>query len=370
MITSSSKYWKDMNCVLEKPSQNCSFYVSENGPPSFDDLPKGISCAIYHPLHLDGNVGNRPDKEIEEDIISFIKTHDEGDNGNVTELTQESLQRLFSTPSVMAILRKDNKIIGTMISPIFRVKYKRVNRKPLNILSSYSTFLCVDKLYRKQGLAMALIRSIMQEGFQRYGINHGYYMTFNKHHNINTSIESWYRPINLKKSKQAGFDLESFGNSAVKQRLAYHVCKPTLLPVKATLKSYDLVQKILRQRYEGNFCLAPTYKEFGWLCNCFDIYTVGDYGLFMLFPITSYIYRTKQRVRNGHLSLMIGDVLSHVLWAANETNYDLVYGWCCGDVTTERVTNVKGIITAAETQLELYNTTTPIPPNNMFVPLF
>lgn len=384
-----SKHWADMNCVLnssliEKSNQH-AFYISENEPPDFI-LPAGITYIIYHPLHMDGQLGNAPDEETKLRIMEFIRVNDCTDSGNVTELSRESLDRLFLTPSVMAVLfsslesecgtsstsRKDDKIIGTMISPIFRAQYG-----DFSLLTSYTTFLCVAKDYREKGLAMILIRAVMKEGYTRYGINHGYYMTFTPHHSISNEIKSWYRPINIKKAGEAGFTLQTFsakgdrGNSSTHQRLAYHIPKPSVLPIKATPESYDLVMKILRQGCSsGKLCLTPTKQEFDWLCNCFDIYIVGTASLFMLFPMSSIISSTGKRVRNAQVALMIGDVLSHALWIANENKYDLLYGWCGGDITREKVVAIKGLITVARSFVELYNSKFNIPNNSMSVPLF
>jgi len=86
----------------------------------------------------------------------------------------------------MAVLFHDKKIIGTMISPIFCANYKG----SFEFLISYTTFLCVAKEFRDKRLAMALIRAVMMKGYTRYGINYGYYMTFNPHHDINNEIKS------------------------------------------------------------------------------------------------------------------------------------------------------------------------------------
>lgn len=369
------------------PNQH-AFYISEKEPPDFI-LPKGITCIIYHPLHMDGKLGTTPDEETKLRIMDFIRVNDCTDSGNITELSRESLNRLFSTPSLMAVLltsseresgtssasHEDAKIIGTMISPIFRSQYE-----DFTFLTSYTTFLCVAKEYREKGLAMILIRAVMKEGYTRYGINHGYYMTFTSHHSISNEIKSWYRPINIKKADESGFTLQTFStkgdrgkssNNKIRQRLAYYIPNPSILPIKATPESYDLVMKIFKQRRNsGQLYLIPTKIEFNWLCNCFDIYTVGTDSLFMLFPMNSIISSTGKSVRNAQVALMIGDVLSHALWIANENKYDLLYGWCGGDITKEKVVAIKGLITVARSFIELYNSKFNIPNSSMSVPLF
>lgn len=316
---------------------------------------------------MNGKHGPIPDEQTKSRIINFIKINDCTGSGNVTELSSESLERLLSTPNILAVLIKNNNIIGTMISPIFRAKYK-----DFSLLTSYTTFLCVDKKHREQGLAMTLIRAVMKEAHSRYNLCHGYYMSSTPHHNIHNEIKSWYRPINIKKSGEAGFTMKSFkndrgGSSTTKQRLAYHVSKPSILPIKASPLFYELILRILQK---GDLYLTPTYQEFEWLCKCFDIYTVNNDSMFMLFPMVSFISSTGKRVRNAQVALMIGDVLSHALWVANDNKYDLLYGWCAGDITEDRVSNIKGLITTDKSCLEFYNTRIAIPNNNIMVPIF
>jgi len=79
--------------------------------------------------------------------------------------------------------------------------------------------------------------------------------------------------------------------------------------------------------------------------------------------MVSIISSSGKSVRNAQLALMIGDVLPQALWLANENKYDLLYGWCGGDITSECVSNIKGLITVAKSYLKLYNTRFNIPNN-------
>ena len=328
----------------------------DNSTPLDPIISDNITCIIYHPLHLNGNIGEVPDKE---PIMKFIKLHDKTDSGNITELSLNSFTRILSTPCFIGILFKNGEIIGTMFTLIFRTT---------QLLTTYTTFLCIHKSEREQGLAMILIRSIMKEGYLKYGITHGYYMSYNTHHDINVIINSWYRPINISKLSIAGFTLQDFSNiklADTKQRLYYHVVTPKILPIKATIKSYQLFTIIAKH---GTIYLTPTKQEYKWLLQCFDIYLVGTSGLFMLFPISCIISSTK--IYSANLSLMIGDVLPQVLWIAKENNYDLLYGWYTGDITTEKVSSIKGLTTVATQYLEFYNTKQPTLPDNFLMPIF
>lgn len=375
-LSESSMHWNQMNCPLNTSLNQVesSFYISQKAPPDFI-LPPGITCKIYHPLHMDGSKGEPISQDSKNAIMKFIREHDRTDSGNTTELSQESFARLTSTATVIAVLYKEgdlgtsNEIIGTMFSIIFRAQ----TSGNCDLITSYTTFLCVANEFRDAGLAMALIRAIMKEGYIRYGIMHGYYMTADHHHRIHSKIDSWYRPINVQKASDAGFTLESFsrsndrGSIVNRQKIAYHISNPSLLPTKVTSDSYGKVLRILKK---GDFYLNPTPVEFSALCKCFDIYTVGNDSLFMLFPMSIVIGSTGKKIRNAQVPLMIGNVLPQALWVAAENKYDMLYGWCGGDITPERVSGIRGLITTATSFVELYNTQTMIPINKFMVPLF
>lgn len=376
----SQLHWNQMNCVLNPnlDKNNGDFLISQEAPVDFI-LPSNMSCKVYETIKLTGSSGDTIDLQLKEEIMNFIKINDCTDTGNVTELSNESLTRFLQTPGGITVLYYKNSIIGIMLSIILRCIYDNNSSKAiednsssslrsLSLLSSYNTFLCVHKDYRNQGLAMIIIRAAMLAAYKEYRINHGYFMTMSPHQPINIKIESWYRPINVNKSRDAGFTLGTFrrkGDIKLLQRIGYFIAKPDVLPIKCT--NYNLVKKILSI---GKFHLDPTEQEFQMLIKCFDIYTVNDNSLFMLFPMHSLICSTGKRVRNAQLALMIGDVMQHALFIAKEDNYDLLYGWCAGDITVERVQKSKGIITSAVTYLEYYNTAKIIKQNELFVPLF
>lgn len=376
MEQQNGMHWNQMNCILNKKldntiinSEKSQFYISENPPPDYIS-PDGITLKTYHPINLNGDICDTIDDDIINKIIKFIGVNDVTGTGNITELSKESLDRFMSIPCVIGILfNSDNNIIGTMISVILRVRYNNID-----LLTSYTTFLCIDKLNRTNGLAMILIRGIMKEGYIRYGINHGYYMTTNVHHKINYEIKSWYRPINVQKASASGFTLATFErkgdrNMLSRQKSGYHISKPKNIPVKVDYESYDRVINILRQS-QNNLYLIPTLNEYKNLCKCFDIYVVNNNYLFMLFPMDSIISETGKRVHNAQLALMIGNVLQEALWIAKQNNYDLLYGYCFGDIKQEDIKNIKGHITNSTTFLEFYNTKNNIDNDNLFVPIF
>jgi len=367
--------WSEMNCLLNKTLKpnNEEVYISENEPVNFK-LPAGIKYKVYDNRGYGGTGGKGGmTLELKEEMMEFIRRNDRTDSGNVTELSEESLNRIIGTRSIVIVLVENNKIIGTIISLIFRVQYKNEEKSEiLDFLTTYTTFLCVDGNYREKGLAMCLIRGMMKYGHKRYGIQHGYYMTYKQHHSVNEQIKSWYRPINIQKVSNAGFTVQSFPQKykrdiKMNERLGYHIGKPKIEGVKCTSKNYEKVKEIMKK---GEIYLNPTEEEYKWLCECFDIYTVGSDKMFMLFPLTSLISSTNCRVTNAQLALMIGDALPQVLWTAKESGYDLLYGWYGGDITELRVEAIKGLKTIGKGYLEIYNSKRMINAKDMMVPIF
>jgi len=362
------KYWEEMS-GMKDDSINHEVYIN-NGPILDLEIPKDIKCEVFHPFKINGIMGDIISDKMRSDIINFIGVNDCMDSGNITEISIDTFNRFLSMPCFIGILYNGEKIIGTMFTIIIRAHIRKINE---DIMTSYTTFLCIDKNYRNKGLAMILIKSIMKEGYERYKINHGYYMTTERHHNINNKLESWYRPINIEKAKSAGFTLESFSKEndrgksiKLRQKLGYNIAKPKIIPRKVVEDDYDEIIPILQK---GEIYMNPSMEEFGYICKFFDIYIVGD-SIFGLFPMTSIISTTGKRIHNANLAFMIGDVISEALWIAKEKGYDILYGWCGGDINIKKVRKAKGLITIEETYLELYNNKDKIENDNFMLPIF
>lgn len=356
-----------MNCICNPSIQvdKTKFFLSDN-PPIDHVLPNDIVCKVFH-----DNILQYITPTLKSEIMEFISFHDCIDEGNTTELSEESFNRFLSIPCFIGILFFQNKVIGTMFSVPFNAKINNLS----TFITTYTTFLCIHRHHRNKGLAMILIRAIMKEGYKFYNLNHGYYITSNIHHPINSKLQSWYRPINIKNSSDAGFSIESFlrpndrnnSSSLSRQKIAYHVSKPSVLPFKAQESNYDEILKFLQK---GIVHLDPSPQDYIHLCNFFDVYIVPNLGFFMIFPMTSLISSSRKRVRNANLALMVGDLLPHALWIASQNKYDLLYGWCLGDITPPKVSAVRGHITTADLHLEFYNTSSVISNSDLFLPLF
>lgn len=289
-----------------------------------------------------------------ETVQKFIKEHDTV-GSNITELSNQTLNRLKRGQTMVSLAFDQEMLIGCMFSIVFRVTDNNNT-----FYTSYTTFLCVHRDYRSKNTALALIRDVMNNGYQLWGVNHGYYMSLIPRM-VGCTIKSWFRPIKLNKMLAAGFQLhnpDKSGKSGIRQQLYYKVSKPSNLPIKNGI-----------WKCTSGFHLSPTEAEWKMLCQVFDVYSCQA-GCFMLFPMTTYITSSKRRITNAQVVLACGDVLKEVVYTASQLGYDGLYGWCCGDVTEEKVKAIHGSITAAETRLEYHNYKEAVSVDKFYAPLF
>lgn len=364
--------WAEMNCILNpKLEASTSFRVTDGPPPTYT-VPAPFDLQLYLTRLPDGTVGSYPSPSQSAAMIKFIHQHDRTASGNITELTSEFLTRIQVVPCIIGLLYEAKQLVGTIFTFLFRTAMAS-HTESETAPTAYTTLLCVDRAYRERGLAMILIRATTVVMYQTYGSNDGYYLTATSHHPIHNPIQAWYRPVNVRRAIQAGFDLPTFvkpgdrGRPLARQELAYRISKPSVLPVRARVEDYDLVLALLRK---GQFYLAPSQPEYVGLLQAFDCYLIGKRKLLLLFPMTTVIGETSKRVRNAQIAVMIGDALSEALWIAQEDKYDLVYGWLVGEMTRPRIEAIKGLVASGSPALEFYNFRAPILNAEMMVPIF
>lgn len=361
----SEQNWRKMNYSTGDIKEN--IFLSLNKPEE-NIMLDDVKCEVYHPTSFGGEIGKELDIDTKKELIIFVNSNNYTSSGNITELSMRLLEKMCKIPCYIGILTKDNRIIGSIIVLLFKCSYH-----DKSIISTYTTFLCIDRCHRCKGYALILIRAVANLGYDNYKILHGYYMSNGSHQIITNKLESWYRPINLKKSSESGFTVKTYQNpdkknkSSIRQKLAYYISKPSIIPKKIEYNDYNIVLELLNK---GNMYLTPTRQELLYLSKCFDIYIVESKGLFILLPMSVVISGTGKRMNNAHLVLMIGDVLQYILYTVNECKYDLLYGWYIGDITEDRVNKIKGIRTISDNHIEFYNSKEHIYNSRVYMPIF
>jgi hypothetical protein len=270
---------------------------------------------IYHPFTLDGKRINLIDDDLRLRIIEFVEADSHIEN--FVEIFDKSL----SIPCFVGVVSCNNDITGVVFTILLRVS---------NIITNNIAFLS----------GTSDIIPFLRNSISEYG----YFMA----PDYNSSV-SWYRPINVSKVQAAGIKLGSFSRRsdvgktmtysalAARRRVAYSISNPDIIPRKISQVDYEVVLPIFRR---DDPYLNPTFKEFGFMCEFFDIYIVEE-NIFMLYPM---IKSSETKISTVNLALMIGDVMPEVLWIVKEKGYDLLWGSCSGDITKEKVQKSNGMI--------------------------
>lgn len=99
------------------------------------------------------------------EICSFYLNQNSQQNDEEIFIIEPNLLNRLSRLEALTIqLRKENKIIGCVILVIIPIKITKNDKHIINN-TIHTTFLCIDKEHRKQGLAGILIRQVIEYGF-------------------------------------------------------------------------------------------------------------------------------------------------------------------------------------------------------------
>jgi len=185
---------------------------------------------------------------------------------------------------------------------------------------------------------------------------------FNKLSEKNLKLYAETFDINIDKLKTAKYTLQPRDH----QKLWYVVptCQETIITASASDIDYERVSFLLKK---GEIYLTLKKKDYLKLLEMFDIFLVDDVVLLMI-PITATVNGII--IRQYHLALMSGKGLDKALYLASQQRYDILTGWCCGDVTEADVIQEKGLITVVTAYLECYNASKMIAPADWFLPFF
>jgi len=356
VIPRQSKWWSEM---ITAKNIDDKVTISTD-KPSIHQFPKGIV------IHISNHLSN----EEKEEMIKFISNNEVNATGNYTLLTNDLIELYTKMKARFGYLAKMVKGKKETIGTIINIPIK-LSICGENIISTYTFFLAVDKNYRDKGLGIGLIRSMIKEIYDN-GLMHGYHLVDRPHHTAAHRIRSWYRPINLTNSKRAGFEFPSYkkigDRNEFRNRLAYGISAvSTSHQLTEDDNSYDLLMK-LQEGYKIRF--NPALLEWLSFIKIFKIYATKD-AIFALSPYDLIVGENRIEVRLMQLIFAIGNpesIFQNALYHSKD--YDLLYGYVIGSIGENDVTTYKGVITKAETYLELYNSSIIPFPIACSLPLF
>ena len=349
-----NSFWRNMFCPLNPMYETESDFILDKNEPPIIHNPENLKVSYYQQL---------PKKYVNI-LTTFMAENDCTITGNTTEITPDLIQRYNLSKSLYVLMHEEmssDRLVGVIIGlnmPVFH---------EVLFSGAYATFLCVHRNYRQHGYARILIQHLSYYAYLLYHNVFGYYITTEKHHTVNTEVLSWYRPINIDKLKSAKYTLQPHEH----QKLWYVVppCQETVITASASAGDYERVSFLLKK---GEIYLNLKKKDYLKLLEMFDIFLIGDVVLLMI-PMNATVNGIL--IRQYHLALMIGNKdgrssLDKAIYLASQQRYDVVTGWCCGDVTEADVRQEKGLITVVKAYLECYNSSKMIAPADWFLPIF
>ena len=345
-----SKYWKDM-------------YIDQN-----KNLDFPVSYTDNDKIKIIESIDNI------DETSEFYRQNNKMSTGNTTLLPPSTIQRFLSLPHYSVQIRsQQDKLMGTVMSLILpTILDGTVNKY------GFTTFLNVHKSVRGFGLCMALIRRLTELG-HKDEVYSGCQVTSFKLGENNIPINSWYRPINLKKCKKLGFLYPNYDNPKLsrKTRLRY---KTILSPEIKYTKGGNL--KFYLNYMENKFGFYPDEKLWKIWCNSFPTYTIYKtrsenkkediVGLISINPTHCIIESSGLKGKLLIPFICIGE-MEYVIPAMNkiaeEEEYDAVYCHEHGDLVPGVLDRFKFIKTTTTLYFTLYNSKMNLTPDQIYVPL-
>ena len=363
-----SKFWKDM--YVSKEDTNPGI-ISTLPPIPFQDTEKKIS--------LKRGIS----KDEYDEVCIFIRNQNRTMSGNYTLLPKNELQRYIDFGARIVTMRGGNKdsLLGTILSIPLPIKCSFDNDNTEIIKHGCTTFLNVHKILRNHGLAMALIRELIQWGYEDK-LMCDYHLTPNKIGNKAIQISAWYRPIDLPKSAGLGFLYENW-NTISKfntNKVKFNTKKPSGFKIVRVLgknseKVLEFYKKIIADK---SFVFYPDLDLFDKWIQQYPTYFVKEGKKMVgIFSISSLYCRMGDEVEGTLCFPLIFNclleynisVMRCLLNVAKEREYDTLYVYQIGDVTRECLEGINAIETKDKSWFSLYNNGMNLTSENISVPL-
>lgn len=185
----------------------------------------GFIISYDEPVKYEGNKKIILEYSISDldEICDFYRAYNTMSTGNITLLPRSELELYLSYDNVTVLMRSEKgKLMGMIISIILPIFCSNNHEKKI-INHGCTTFLVVHPSIRGHGICMALIRGLIQKGYEK-GLYCDYHTISFKLGDNSIPIKSYYRPIDLNKSIELGFLFPDCNNIRLKtkNRLLYN----------------------------------------------------------------------------------------------------------------------------------------------------
>lgn len=401
----SSYNWSDMN-IFDNGS-----HLDEKDVPDIP-IPDNITVTV----HLDGNL----DANLITNITKFLNTYNELPSGNISRLSKESLINFINNKGVVVTaIDVKHGIVGVLIAHFTQVKIPSLPISPTIsslstipiiippiLLSSpvaspsssysppviptsshscyYVNYLCVLPKFRRQTLAMILIRSALAR-VREENVLLGYYLSGKSHHQGSVAIKPWFRPLDYMKAVRAGFltTSKTMARSLDRERILHEIRIPIGYTIER-IKTSETHSLLIKELEDSNMSYFP--DETVWsnnikYMNFFHVYRGGKIVAFAMLCNNSYYMASSNCVITiahlGFLKILNTaspeqhlQILKTIGGKAKETGAVVLSGYIIGDLSEKLSKEFKCYETDAIRYLEVYNIAAPINPKECYPLLF
>lgn len=350
-------YWSEMAIS----DNHEGLIISKDPPPPYNDDKKIIISY------------NLSEGEYEE-VVSFVRVHNQMSTGNTTLLSKEDLVKYLSLDTTVVLMRSqnNNKLIGFVMS----IKLPILNNNKELVDHGCTTFMVIHSSLRGFGMCMGLIRALTQLGYER-GIYCDYHTIPMKLGSNSIKLNSWYRPLNLTNSVNLGFLYPNYDNprNVRRNRLKYNTNLPPNITYKKINSGYLEFYRMLV--VAKRFVFYPENDLWERWISLFDTYIIShegnEVGLVSLNKIECIVKTTNMEGKIVTPVICLGQidiVLSSLFHISKNLGYDVIYFHEYGDIKREHMERFNCVPTNADVWFGLYNNAIELSPNDISVPLF
>jgi len=205
----NSIYWNKMKILRQQNDKN-SVFISQYPPNFFANKNYILKCSSEYKFSA-----------IElKNISNFYKRNYKIENDNAIFVEFDTLKNFINLNSEIVVIYKEENIIGIMISIVIPFNIEtNLDKNVLisaserfkfytdekNILGACSSFLVIDRKFRKKGYGMALIQESLQILY-KYGGMSAYFLNTVSRCKNSIKVNVWNYPLALDKLDKCKFN--------------------------------------------------------------------------------------------------------------------------------------------------------------------
>jgi len=383
-----SKYWSEMNIIKNKDDNHNNNLDHDHNNDGDDFIISKEPPIKYNNANTKINL-IRGIKESEySEVANFYQKYNRMVTGNTTLLPVDELKRYLSLKNISLLMRAANgMLIGTIISILLPVKNSNIRGRPYEvpktdiITHGCTTFLAVHPSLRKMGLCMALIRGLIEIAYEE-GIYCDYHAVAFELGANSVPLYSWYRPINIERSKELGFLYTGWNDprASTKIRLKYSNVIPKDYTYTIVNKDNNNINSSLQYYLslvtDKLFSFWPDEDLWSQWIESFPTYIICKDNKYVGIVSLNTVYCSFEKSQEiGKLLFPIicegemDKVMKVLCGIAKDLKHDVLYLHQHGAVNEKALESINSIKTTTKLWFSLYNNRIDLKSDDIHVPL-